>query len=448
MWPVLLVFPLSVIAGDLRYFDIKIAAFGLESWELMLYFLGLGWLILAFTPKNSIVSLLRISVLLSAILIPFQLFLSDGNLKLVLFLAFQFLNGICAACAFYLFCFVLNNVERLFGMSLIMFYYAFYYTIWREFPIIQEYGKTWGGAVVMAVYLVVVFSCTNLKTDTSRIETGSNGKGSGVLFVIGLDCIYYMIMCVINYIEYIEESLSNIAFGIGSLISVILVIIIHLWKGRNAMYTWLLFLTLSLLGLGALLYDSKTTFYSGSFAYGLGGGFGYIIIYYLCAGAIKMSKSLRMFRFYCFIFFIQYCVISGIYSLMFNYIDMPNKYIAFGIILVLGSACFMLIPFIQKKLFEADWTDGLYLKDMEQYSKEYAETEARNVRDNLILTVREEEILTLLLRGMAPKDIAITLKISYDTIRFHQKNLYRKLRIKSIQELFSRYAVFPGGKVV
>jgi hypothetical protein len=54
LWPLLLVFPLSVIMGDLRYFDLKIALAGYQSYELLLFPLGLGWLASAFIPQRLI----------------------------------------------------------------------------------------------------------------------------------------------------------------------------------------------------------------------------------------------------------------------------------------------------------------------------------------------------------------------------------------------------------
>jgi len=102
--------------------------------------------------------------------------------------------------------------------------------------------------------------------------------------------------------------------------------------------------------------------------------------------------------------------------------------------------CLLFLPLIQKRLFEADWTDGLYLRDMEEYYQPLAETEELNAKDSLNLTAREKEVFTMLLTGKAPKEIAHTLKISYDTVLFHQKNLYRKLGIQSRAELFSRFS--------
>ena len=439
-WSVLLIFPLSVIIGDLRYFDLSITAAGFQSYELMLFPLGLGWLVLTVTPKNYIVLLLRTAAVLSSVLLPFQIFMPEGTGQLAVFMAFQFLNGICAASALYLFCFVLNNVERLFGMVLIQFYYGFYYTIWRMFPVVQELGKTWGGAAVMAAYLVVVFTASGLMSRCGEIYTGSDGKGSGAYFILGLDILYYIIMAMINYIEWAEKSVSSMAFGLGSFISIILIIVIQLLNNRSALYSWLLFLALSLFGLGILIFDSPVARYSGSFAYGLGDGLGYIIIYYLCAGAIKKSNSLRMFRLYCLVFFIQYFIISGIFAYTFKSFVWPNHYLAFIIVLVLCSVCFLLIPLMQRKLFEADWTDGLHLRDMAEYTSSLSEVKTIDMKDKLNLTDREQEMFTMLLSDASPKEIAYNLKISYHTVNFHVKNLYRKLGIQSRTELFSKFS--------
>jgi len=450
LWPVLLVFPLSVIMGDLRYFDLKIALAGYQSYELMLFPLGLGWLASAFVPKRLIIPLLRIAAVFSALLLPLEIVMPDNIFRLEVFMAFQFLNGICAACAFSLFCFNLNNVERLFAMIIVQFYYGFYYTVWRAFPAVQAVGKTWGSIAVMAAYLVVVFACNNRKHeilfDTEKGALTPGQVGSGALFVIGLDVVYYMIMCMINYVEWAENSVSSMAFGIGAFASIILIIIIQLLNNRSALYSWLLFLALSLFGLGILIFDSPVTRLVGSSAYGLGDGLGYIIIYYLCGGAIKKSKSLKMFRLYCVVFFVEYFVISGVFSHAFDRFAWPNHYLAFGVVLVLCSACFLIMPLLQKKLFEADWTDGLHLKDMAEYAQPLAVTEAINIKDHLELTDREHEIFTMLLKSISPKEIAYTLKVSYHTVVFHRTNLYRKLGIQSRAELFAQYLAFTDGK--
>jgi len=55
------------------------------------------------------------------------------------------------------------------------------------------------------------------------------------------------------------------------------------------------------------------------------------------------------------------------------------------------------------------------------------------------LTRREKEILDLLLGGSCSKDISKTLGISNDTVLSHQKSLYRKLSVHSINELLEKH---------
>jgi DNA-binding CsgD family transcriptional regulator len=440
LWPLMLVFPFSVIIGDLRYFDIKIAAARYQSYELMLFTLGLGWLILTFTPKKLIIPLLRIAAVLSAILLPLQIFMPSGLYRLLVFMAFQFLNGICAACAFSLFCFELNNIERMFGLIVIQFYYGFFYTFWRAFPGVQAVCNTWGSAAVMAVFLALVFACNRQKQGWQPDFFNNYRTASGAPFVIALHLVFYVIMCMLNYIEWAEHSVSSIAFGIGSFASIALIIVIHLFANRGALYSWLLFLALSLLGLGVLFIDSPVTRLSGSFAYGMGDGLGYIIIYYLCGGSIKKSKSLKIFRFYCLVFFIEYFVISGIFNNAFYRFNQPKNYLAFAVALVLSTVSFLLIPLMQKKLFDVDWSDGLHLSDMAEYARNLEATEEISVKDHLNLTVREQEIFTMLLKGVPSKEIAYTLKISFHTVDFHKRNLYRKTGVRSMQELFALYS--------
>jgi DNA-binding CsgD family transcriptional regulator len=45
---------------------------------------------------------------------------------------------------------------------------------------------------------------------------------------------------------------------------------------------------------------------------------------------------------------------------------------------------------------------------------------------------REIEILEILGRGYGPKAVARQLSISYETVRSHQKNIYRKLGVNSL----------------
>ena len=55
------------------------------------------------------------------------------------------------------------------------------------------------------------------------------------------------------------------------------------------------------------------------------------------------------------------------------------------------------------------------------------------------LTAREEEVLRLLGKGYVTKEIAEMLSVSFDTVRFHLKNIYAKLHVRSRTEALVKF---------
>jgi DNA-binding NarL/FixJ family response regulator len=63
----------------------------------------------------------------------------------------------------------------------------------------------------------------------------------------------------------------------------------------------------------------------------------------------------------------------------------------------------------------------------------FKEPPASEVKENT-LTRREHEILDLLCKGFANKEIAETLSISFETVRWHNRQIYHKLHVRSRSE--------------
>lgn len=55
----------------------------------------------------------------------------------------------------------------------------------------------------------------------------------------------------------------------------------------------------------------------------------------------------------------------------------------------------------------------------------------------LILSVRELQIARLIVDGLNTKEIASKLYISENTVKFHRKNIYKKLKIQKSLELIN-----------
>ena len=64
-----------------------------------------------------------------------------------------------------------------------------------------------------------------------------------------------------------------------------------------------------------------------------------------------------------------------------------------------------------------------------------------------LLSPREREVLTRLLRSYNPQQVAETLDISVNTVRNHLKNVYRKLGVHSREELFSQFVQDDEGEI-
>ena len=66
---------------------------------------------------------------------------------------------------------------------------------------------------------------------------------------------------------------------------------------------------------------------------------------------------------------------------------------------------------------------------------------ALDAMTNGILTPREIEVTSLILRGHSSLSIGENLQIAEGTVKIHRKNIYQKLQIGSQSELFSRFII-------
>ena len=68
-----------------------------------------------------------------------------------------------------------------------------------------------------------------------------------------------------------------------------------------------------------------------------------------------------------------------------------------------------------------------------------AEPESLYVNPYNVLTPKETKVFELLLMGLTLRQIAGELKMKYDAVNFHYKNIYKKLEVNSKIELILRY---------
>ena len=433
--PVILVLPLNILLGDLRFLDQGMVLLGIDANSLIMMVFGLGFLPMLFAPESRIGPMLKAATVAEAVLLLAQLLMGHGLPRMLVYLAFHAVNGLCTACGFYLFGFLLNNVERLFTVAACQVYFAITYLLrpWSPFPS--------GLRVVLAITVMAgaglaAFRAKPLARDARDIPPSSPGPlESGVGAVIALNSIYYVITLMVMYIDYRETAASSTLYGAGGLLSIVLIAVVMLVFNYSALHLWSLCLICSVLGIGALHYAGGLAVGGGSMLYGLGSGLGFMVINYLLGGALRRSGGFRLFQLHCLFFCLTYVVVSGAVYLLWDGLGVAAVRLAFPIVLVLALVCFLFAPVLERRLFRTDWTDGYHMADVPAL----AEAEALPGVRALDLTPREMEVFTLLLTEASPKQIASQLKVSYATVNFHTKNLYRKLNIQSRTELFAQY---------
>ena len=79
-------------------------------------------------------------------------------------------------------------------------------------------------------------------------------------------------------------------------------------------------------------------------------------------------------------------------------------------------------------------TPGIARKVLHQFQTILPEEEKKDYN----LSVREKEVLGLLVDGLSYKMIAGKLKITYDTVRAHMKKIYEKLHVASMTEAVAK----------
>jgi DNA-binding NarL/FixJ family response regulator len=81
----------------------------------------------------------------------------------------------------------------------------------------------------------------------------------------------------------------------------------------------------------------------------------------------------------------------------------------------------------------APMTPGIARKVLQQFQAVLPEEE-----NNYHLSIREKEVLSLLVEGLSYKMISGKLNITYDTVRAHMKKIYEKLHVSSMTEAVAK----------
>lgn len=153
------------------------------------------------------------------------------------------------------------------------------------------------------------------------------------------------------------------------------------------------------------------------------GFMGYIASYYLLGYSLSRYAGYKRFRLIILLIFSS--------SLLLHVIPGTVNRLIPDWMLIIGTAMTASLFVIYVLM------SPLFSKEMFQTEKKDARTSVLSLMQERGLTAREQEIAMMLLEGRLLKECAITLDISYGTVKFHAANIYRKLGIGGRSELLS-----------
>jgi DNA-binding CsgD family transcriptional regulator len=447
-WCALLLFPLTIIAGDVRTIDIGFSLLGYETKPLIFVCYGLGWLVFLFLPPRLIPSVFKGAAVVCAALLSMQFLLppEDGSiLGLSCFFAFHFSNGVCAAVGLFSYMFALRNAERLIGILLLELWFIVVDDLLWELPGLPEFMGGGGAAIFAALLIVLAFSSGKEDIPIQELRAASAPdqkkgiKQSGYL-IFFCDICYFAVGTLHYYLEYTDTYEFTSMFAIASLVGIGVLLILLLRMGRSAIQLWNLFFVLALIAFACQFANTPTSVNVGAFFYGFGDAIGYIMVQYMIGCVGRRNRSVEFFRVACIIAFVEYAPCTILLDSSFMLFPVPDQVTAFAIVTAVVCIGLMMTPVLVKRFFDTDWSEEFQALDMSVYAEQADRASNIDRAEGLGLTPREKEIFTLLLTDMPQKELAATLKISMGTVGFHSKNLYRKLGIQSRTELFTRYS--------
>lgn len=431
-------FPLAMIFANLQevLFKSDYSLFGLDAVTLLpgSYCLGAGILFI-FANKKNLSTISKLSVILSSAGFLFWMILPDSTLSLCLAMLFMAGIGGCAVSGGYSYAFALNNTERFWGAAIISLFYGLT-KLNSGFPLLSPVGLRIFMILLFAgiVMSLIVYRAKDFEHVQNRRE---KGLGPAVWLMMYFFIAMYFIEMFFTYMPGAAEPGVVILSGVFSVIAVLLCVVLQMFLNRS-IWTMCNLFFIAMVGSYALMYAPPSSLLY-TIAVSLHGLqlIGYLVGLYLLGCVLNKFGDFRLFK-------LIATVIMPISVLAYLVPDllkgMPPVLHATAMVAsaILFIIFILLTPSYSKHLFLADWSDDFRRPTMSEAQKQIAQADQF---DNLNLTPREKEIAALLLRGFTIKQIAVELDIAFDTVKYHMKNLYKKLGIGGRPELFARFAI-------
>lgn len=429
-------FPLSMIFINTQnhIFVDAILVYGLPSTTILFTVFAISaTAALVFASPGNIMVLSKIFAVLTAVgFIPW-IYLPEGYPSFYCGLIFIAGVGGCVSVSSFSFVFVLNNTERFYSTTFMLLGIGIIELgdqIILLYPVVRK----------LLALLLIAGICTCTYLSKKRYFPGAASEKSGkyvpgiplALFIL---LSYFAIRIMNFYVPVFQQQSATEVWGVLTLIPVLLCILLQavfqysIWTMCNVFF----FSSIMSYVMWYAQLPSAAYFFAGMDKVGL------FVSFYLIG---SVTNKFCNFRTHKLLVILCMPLIGALYVLSDLLTLTTDTYIIAMTVSALLFVVFLLLsPAFSQYLFISDWSEEFRKLHMissaatEEKPVEAGKDRQQNLADTN-LTLREKQVVLLLLKGMTLRQVAPELGLTFSTVSTYSKNIYKKLGINSRAELF------------
>lgn len=459
-----------------------------ESWMRISYCLGAAWLIVFATMKNIRVYA-RLLSLCATVFFFSWVFMTNGVLGVLLASGFTFFYGGCGGLAIFHFVYMLNDSERFLGATATSLFYTVFQFDFSLGLISSLFNRTY----MMGLVLVTLVCMLNYKKeDYTKLDLDDAGPASklnrqerGRLWLtFYFFFAYHIVEMFYTYMQGSSDHVLILVSGIGGAVVIITTLFLFFFSRFNLWHMSNLFFLTMFMSYILLFWKDSGVWLMLSRAFHGGEQIGFIASYCMLWGILQTRVGFKKFKIILVctlnIFFFVYAFLGKTVSSNLKDLPLWSCVLTFCMFMIF----LLLSPSYAYTVFDTDegkrldekveCADSLnkgdnilpaqeiyrFVQDTEVHSdgfeeeKNVPETQKEitptiskeevwnQAMDFYNLTERERQVCHLLLVGYSTKDISAELDISVDTVKFHIKNIYKKIGNSGKSALFATFNNF------
>ncbi len=423
MLPYMLIFSLAPIFPNMKNSLLTNAEhiLGMDGVYAMgiAYSLGIGLIYLLIQPTLLHQAAKSLSMITAALFLGWMLTpLSPLTPWLGLF--FSLGLGGCAGIALFGFTYALNDMERLFGAAITVLFCMLSQIIFSFPPLWPLSGPLYLAAQVLVTLLCFLrYRPQDFLKDPSPPPLKNLKPLTMALF------FFFAHRAVVFFFSYLPHVSSTPLVGLAGIAIFLFSLYVFFAFRFNTWYLCIYFFIGMLISFFLrLMLPGNSGMLASDIIHGFG-YMGYIASYYLLGFSLSRYTDYRRFRLIILIIFNSSLLLHMIPGTLSHFV--PEGMLIVGTAMTAG----LFIVFVL--------LSPIFSKEMFPVVENNPQANLMTLMQERGLTAREQEIALMLVQGHLLKDCAVTLGISYGTVKFHAANIYRKLGIGGRSELLSAF---------